>query len=101
MSDEARERAEEEVKRLSILTPESSETNIIRTYLDWLCDLPWNKTTEDVLDLKNEKSLIKLSEFFKKINSNLNINFNALKYILLEQQPKKTDNNIKNNYINF
>jgi len=58
MSDEARSRAEEELKRLSLLTPEASETNLIRTYLDWLCDLPWNKATEDSLDLNYAEKVL-------------------------------------------
>ena len=63
MSDEARARAEEELSRLSVLTPESSETNIIRTYLDWLCDLPWNKSTEDVLDLNYAEKVLEQDHF--------------------------------------
>ena len=58
MSEEARTRAEEEVRRLSLLTPESSETNLIRTYLDWLCDLPWQKSTEDSLDLNYAEKVL-------------------------------------------
>lgn len=63
MSEEAKTRANEELKRLSVLTPESSETNIIRTYLDWLCDLPWNKTTEDSLDLKYAERVLEQDHF--------------------------------------
>ena len=63
MSEEAEAKAQEELKRLSVLTPESSETNIIRTYLDWLCDLPWNKTTEDVLDLKYAEKVLEQDHF--------------------------------------
>ncbi len=63
MSEEARARAEEELSRLSVLTPESSETNIIRTYLDWLCDLPWNKSTEDVLDLNYAEKVLEQDHF--------------------------------------
>ncbi len=63
MSEEARARAEEELSRLSVLTPESSETNIIRTYLDWLCDLPWKKATEDVLDLNYAEKVLEQDHF--------------------------------------
>jgi len=63
MSQEAKERAQEELRRLSVLAPESSETNIIRTYLDWLCDLPWNKVTEDVLDLKYAERVLEQDHF--------------------------------------
>ena len=63
MSEEAATRAKEELKRLSVLAPESSETNIIRTYLDWLCDLPWNKATEDSLDLKYAEKVLETDHF--------------------------------------
>lgn len=63
MSDEARQRAEEEVNRLALLTPEASETNLIRTYLDWLCDLPWNKATEDSLDLTYAAKVLEQDHF--------------------------------------
>jgi ATP-dependent Lon protease len=39
-----------EVERLERMTPASPEYQMIRTYLDWLLDVPWNKTTEDRLD---------------------------------------------------
>ncbi len=63
MSEEAANRANEEINRLSVLTPESSETNVIRTYLDWLCNLPWNKATEDVLDLKYAEKVLEQDHF--------------------------------------
>ena len=49
-----------------------------------------------IFDLKNEQSLLKLNEFFKKINSPLNINYTVLKYVLIEQQSKKDINNNNN-----
>ena len=58
-----------------------------------------------IFDLKNDKSLIKLKEFFRKITSPLNVNYKNLKYILLEQSESlKEENqgiNIENNNINI
>jgi ATP-dependent Lon protease len=39
-----------EVERLERMTPASPEYQMIRTYLDWVLDIPWNRTTEDRLD---------------------------------------------------
>ena len=39
-----------EVDRLERMTPASPEYQMIRTYLDWVLDIPWDKTTEDRLD---------------------------------------------------
>ncbi len=47
-----------EIKRLSKVPPSSSESGVIRTYLDWIFDLPWNKKTKDAIDLKNAMDIL-------------------------------------------
>ncbi len=51
MPDEVREKAEKELNRLEAMPPLAPETGIIRTYLDWLLELPWQKETEDNMDI--------------------------------------------------
>ncbi len=51
MPDVVREKAQKELSRLKSMPPASPETGVIRTYLDWLLELPWTETTEDVLDI--------------------------------------------------
>ena len=41
-----------QLKRLEMMHPDASEASIVRTYLDWLLDVPWSKSTRDHLDLK-------------------------------------------------
>ncbi|RME07281.1 MAG: endopeptidase La [Anaerolineae bacterium] len=53
MPAHARERALKELNRLNHMPPLSPEVGIIRTYLDWLLELPWEKATEDNLDLEH------------------------------------------------
>lgn len=48
----ARKEARKELKRLEMMHPDASEANIIRTYIDWIIDLPWKKSSKDLLDLK-------------------------------------------------
>ena len=48
----ARKEARRELKRLEMMHPDASESNIIRTYIDWILDLPWKKSSKDLLDLK-------------------------------------------------
>ncbi len=43
--------AHKEVERLGQMSPAVAEYTITRTYLDWILGLPWNKTTEDTLDI--------------------------------------------------
>lgn len=51
MPEEARQKAEHELERLSQMPFGSPEMGIIRSYIDWLIALPWTKTTEDNLDI--------------------------------------------------
>ncbi|MBI5558496.1 MAG: endopeptidase La [Deltaproteobacteria bacterium] len=41
-----------QLKRLEMMHPDASEATIVRTYLDWMLDVPWRKSTKDLLDLK-------------------------------------------------
>ncbi|HUV73173.1 MAG TPA: endopeptidase La [Anaerolineae bacterium] len=53
-----REKAEKELSRLDAMPPMSPETGVIRTYLDWLIDLPWTKETRDKADVSEVARLL-------------------------------------------
>ena len=72
MPDEIREKSLHELDRLSTLPPLSPETGIIRTYLDWLLDLPWKEATEDNLDIQRAESILESSHFgLKKVKERI------------------------------
>ncbi len=58
MPDEARKEAEREVDRLSKLPTAAAEYGVIRTYLDWLTSIPWNKRTDDNLDIPHARTVL-------------------------------------------
>ena len=58
MSKEAREEAEKQLRRLEQMHPEAAESTIIRTYLDWLVELPWQKVTRDHLQVAHAQKVL-------------------------------------------
>jgi len=58
MSAEARTAAEKELERLEKMAPFSPEATVSRSYLDWLVNLPWAVSTEDVLDIKAARKIL-------------------------------------------
>ncbi len=58
LNDEARQKAERELDRLSHMMPGTPEINISRTYVEWILDLPWGMTTEDNLNLKHARKIL-------------------------------------------
>lgn len=58
MSAQAREIAEKEIGRMEKMMPMSPEASVIRTYVEWLLEIPWQKLTEDNLDLIRAKEIL-------------------------------------------
>lgn len=58
LNDEAREKAEKELDRLSRMAPGTPEIGVSRTYVEWILDLPWGKYTPDNLDLKRARRIL-------------------------------------------
>ncbi|MBN2378869.1 endopeptidase La [candidate division WOR-3 bacterium] len=58
MSDDARETALKELDRLRLMPAAAAEYTVIRTYIDWFLNLPWQEGTEDNLDIKRAKRIL-------------------------------------------
>ncbi len=58
MTEEAKKVAEKELSRLEKIPPSSPEYTVSRTYLDWLVELPWKKSSEDTMDIKRAKEIL-------------------------------------------
>ena len=50
--------ADKQLRRLAGMHADSSEANVVRTYLDWLAELPWRKTSRDMLDIARAKQIL-------------------------------------------
>jgi ATP-dependent Lon protease len=58
LPEHARQAADRELARLERLPAAAAEYGVIRTYLEWLVDLPWSKTTEDNLDIAHAREVL-------------------------------------------
>lgn len=58
MPKDVREKAEKEINKLLKISSSSPDAGVIRTYVDWLIDLPWDKKTKDNTDLKKARAIL-------------------------------------------
>ncbi|MBT8369433.1 MAG: LON peptidase substrate-binding domain-containing protein, partial [Deltaproteobacteria bacterium] len=58
MPKEADREATQQLKRLEQMHPESAESTVVRTYLDWLVEMPWVKSSKEVIDIKRAKNIL-------------------------------------------
>ncbi len=58
LPEEARKAADRELSRLETLPPAAAEHGVIRSYLEWLVELPWSERTEDNLDIEHARKVL-------------------------------------------
>lgn len=58
MPKEVEKEAMKNLKRLEMMHPDSAEAGVIRTYLDWMVELPWSKATQDSIDIKKAAKIL-------------------------------------------
>ena len=58
LPEEVRKEAGRDLDRLAKLPPAAADYHVIRTYLDWIIDLPWNEYSEDNLDLERAQEVL-------------------------------------------
>jgi len=85
LPDEPKLVALKEIERLNQMPPMAPEVGIIRTYIDWIADLPWSNSTPDNLDVKNAAKVLERDHYgLKKAKERI------LEYIAVRSlKPKK------------
>ncbi len=58
MPKEAEKEALKQLKRLDQMHPDSAEVSVVRPYLEWLIEIPWKKSTKDLLNVKKAKEVL-------------------------------------------
>ncbi len=58
LTEEAQEAAEREFERLANMNPAAAEYNVSRTYLEWILDLPWQVSSDEVIDVEHAQKVL-------------------------------------------
>ncbi|MDJ0789748.1 MAG: endopeptidase La [Myxococcota bacterium] len=63
MPEEARERADKELRKLKMMSPMSAEATVVRNYIDWVLALPWNEVAEENQDITEAEQVLDEDHF--------------------------------------
>jgi ATP-dependent Lon protease len=85
----AKERAEQELKRLESMPPVSAESTVSRNYIDWLVNVPWTKKSREQRDLVKAEGILNADHYgLEKIKERI------LEFLAVRQLTKKTQSSI-------
>ena len=88
MPEAAEKVALKELDRLSRIPTQSPEYNVSRTYIEWLTDLPWSKSTDDRIDLKEAMKILDEDHFgLNKVKDRI-IEYLAVRNLKQKKDPK-------------
>ena len=89
LPEDVLEKCMKEVKRLARLQPMSPESGILRTYLEWICDLPWSDFSEESKDIERAKDILDEDHYgLKKVKERI-LDFIAVRQ--LKMSKSKSD----------
>ena len=92
LPEEAEKEAQRELKRLGGMAPHSSEFSVIKTYLDWLVDLPWNTLSDDQLDIKHARGVLDEDHYdLQEVKDRL-IEYLAVRKLVRDREEKSGEN---------
>ena len=84
MSSEAREKADQELNKLRMMSPMSAEATVVRNYLEWMLALPWKKRTRVRHDLTRAESILDTDHYgLEKVKERI------LEYLAVQQRVRK------------
>ncbi|WP_137170016.1 endopeptidase La [Marinomonas sp. FW-1] len=84
MSDEAKDKAEAELKKLRMMSPMSAEATVVRGYIDWLTSLPWKKRSKVRNDLAYAEKILNQDHYGLQ-----DVKERILEFLAVQQRVKK------------
>jgi len=84
LSDEARQKADSELKKLKMMSPMSSEASVVRGYIDWLVGLPWKKRSKVRHDISKAREILDSDHYgLEEVKDRI------LEYLAVQSRVKK------------
>ncbi|MCK8061654.1 MULTISPECIES: endopeptidase La [unclassified Fusibacter] len=83
ISKDIKEKIEKEIDRYSKMSPSSAESGVIRTYINWILSLPWNKQTKDKIDIALSREILDEDHYGLK-----DVKERVLEYLAIRQMTK-------------
>ncbi|HHZ76170.1 MAG TPA: endopeptidase La, partial [Rhodospirillales bacterium] len=84
LSNEAREKANNELKKLRNMSPMSAEATVVRNYLDWIANIPWKKRSRIQKDIREAEAILEADHYgLEKVKERI------LEYLAVQQRTKK------------
>jgi len=84
LSNEAREKANNELKKLRNMSPMSAEATVVRNYLDWIVNIPWKKRSRIQKDIREAEAILETDHYgLEKVKERI------LEYLAVQQRTKK------------
>lgn len=90
MPEECEKQARRELDRLSRLPTAAAEYGVIRTYLDWLTGLPWQKITPDNLDINHARQVLNQDHYGLQDVKERILEFLAVRQLRLQRKEERT-----------
>ena len=91
LDPDARTEVDRELKRLERTSPQSAEYQVIRTFLEWITELPWSERTDDKIDLSLSQRILDEDHYGLEDVKDRIIEFLAVRKLQLERAPEAED----------
>ena len=84
LPEDVRKKADQELKKLKMMPPASSESSVVRNYIEWILDTPWNATTKVSINLDKAKTVLDEDHYGLQ-----DVKDRILEYLAVQSRVKK------------
>ncbi len=91
LSEEQRTEVDRELRRLERTSPQSAEYQVIRTFLEWVTELPWNERSEEKIDLAKAEEILHDDHYGLEDVKDRVLEFLAVRKLALDRAAESED----------